>query len=63
MTDNKLCKLREENTKHLERNMNLITSNDFDIFDKLVIIEGWFEQLTPLQQVNLIDRLEDMCGK
>ena len=43
--------------------MNLITSNDFDIFDKLVIIEGWFEQLTPLQQVNLIDRLEDMCGK
>jgi len=53
-----ISKLRIENDKHLRRNMKLINSQEFDIFDKLVIIEGWFEKLTPLQQVNLIDILQ-----
>jgi len=65
MTNTTIGKLRKKKEHRVNRNMKLINAseNDYDIFDKLVIIEGWFEKFTGQQQINLLEQLEDMIGK
>jgi len=65
MTKQLIEKLRDENNSKVARNMKLIsaTENEYDIFDRLVIIEGWFEKLNPRQQLNLIDNLTEKIGQ
>ncbi len=42
----------------LERNMRIINDKSFDRFDKLIIIEAWFQKFSSKRQVNLIKILK-----